>query len=386
MIGDSLEINTYEYLLSRALARVSNSYDKRQGSIMWDTLAPHDYQLAEFYMDLRQGYKDTFADTATGEYLELRAKEQGITRIPASKALKRADFTNSDGEPMVVPIGTRFATVSSSNPINYYVESQYFDEDGAVAGAYELRCETEGTIGNEYTGDILNVTFLTNIATAVMSTLLEPARDVETDEELRIRYFLRVSRKAFGGNVAQYDEEIKAIAGVGEVQVYPVWNGGGTVKVSIVDAEYNPVSDEFLRTVEELVDPENADGHKGTGLGIAPIGHNVTIVTPTEAPVTVSATVTVSSGYRIGQVEPVIKEKLEEHFLSLRKEWGVADEFNKYSLFAYVAKINAIILSVDGVANVKNTLLNGSGEDISFTQSAELQQIPKLGEVTISEG
>ena len=31
-----------------------------------------------------------------------------------------------------------------------------------------------------------------------------------------------------------------------------------------------------------MVDPENALGVQGTGLGIAPIGRKVTIITPTE--------------------------------------------------------------------------------------------------------
>src|SRR5699024_8019221 len=137
-------------------------------------------------------------DSATGEYLDLRVKEQGMTRYPATYALKRADFKDEEGEPLSVAIGTRFSTVSSTQPINYVVESVYADsESGTVAGAYQLRCETAGTIGNDYTGDLINITFVSGIAEAVMSTLLEPAQDEETDEELRTRYYLRLKQKPF---------------------------------------------------------------------------------------------------------------------------------------------------------------------------------------------
>lgn len=385
MIGDYLEVNTYEYLLSQALAKVSDSYDKRQGSIMWDTLAPHDYQLAEFYLQLREIYKNTFADSAEGEYLDLRVREQGMERYQATYALKKGEFFDAEDNPMTIPIGTRFSTVSSSNPINYYVESEYLNDGQKVPGTYALRCELAGTEGNDYIGELVNITFINGIATATLSTLLEPARDIETDEELRIRYFLRLNHKSFGGNITQYDEEIRAIDGVGEVQIYPVWNGGGTVKLSIIDAEYNTVEPEFIETVQDLVDPENAQGEKGTGLGIAPIGHKVTVTTPTEVKINVSAAVTLSSGYMLGQVQEPIQQGISDYLLQLRKNWGLADDLNNYSLAVYVARITMVILNIQGVANVTNVKINNSAQDLTLTQNATTQQLPVLGEVSITE-
>ena len=218
-----------------------------------------------------------------------------------------------------------------------------------------------------------------------MSTLLEPARDTETDEELRIRYYLRLKQKPFGGNIAQYDEEVKALPGVGELQVYPVWNGGGTVKLSIIDAEYNPISAEYIETLDKLIDPENAQGDKGTGLGMAPIGHKVTVTTPNTLSINISARVTLTSGYSIGQVEQPIKDAIEEYLLQLRKEWGLADELNNYSLAIYIARINMVILSVAGVANVTDITINGNAQDLTLIQNATTQQLPVLGEVSITE-
>lgn len=385
MIGDYLEIYTYEYLLSKALARISDAYDKRQGAIMWDAVAPHDYQLAEFYMQLREVYKNTFADSAEGDYLDLRVKEQGMTRYAATYALKKGEFYDEENNPMTIPLGTRFTTVSSTKPVNYYVESEYLQDGVAVPGTYTLRCELAGTEGNDYIGELINITFISGISRAEMSTLLEPARDTETDEELRIRYYLRLKQKPFGGNIAQYDEEVKALPGVGELQVYPVWNGGGTVKLSIIDAEYNPISAEYIKTLDKLIDPENAQGDKGTGLGMAPIGHKVTVTTPDTLSINISARVTLTSGYSIGQVEQPIKDAIEEYLLQLRKEWGLADELNNYSLAIYIARINMVILSVAGVANVTDITINGNAQDLTLIQNATTQQLPVLGEVSITE-
>lgn len=385
MIGDYLEIYTYEYLLSKALARISDAYDKRQGAIMWDAVAPHDYQLAEFYMQLREVYTNTFVDSAEGEYLDLRVKEQGMTRYAATYALKKGEFYDEEENPMTIPLGTRFTTVSSTKPINYYVESEYLQEGVPVPGTYALRCELAGTEGNDYIGELINITFISGIAKAEMSTLLEPARDTETDEELRIRYYLRLKQKPFGGNIAQYDEEVKALDGVGELQVYPVWDGGGTVKLSIVDPEYNPISAEYIETLDKIIDPENAQGVKGTGLGMAPIGHKVTVTTPDKVSINISAKVTLISGYNLGQVEQPIKDAIENYLLQLRKEWGLADELNNYSLAVYVARINMVILSVTGIANVTNITINDSPEDLTLIQNATTQQLPVLGDVSITE-
>ena len=161
-----------------------------------------------------------------------------------------------------------------------------------------------------------------------MSTLLQPARDTETDEELRIRYFLRLKQKPFGGNIAQYDEEIKALEGVGELQIYPVWNGGGTVKLSVIDPQYNPISTEYIKTLETTIDPENAQGEKGTGLGMAPIGHKVTVTTPDKLSIDISAKVKLTSGYSLGQIQQPIFDAFSEYLLQIRKEWGIADELN----------------------------------------------------------
>ena len=181
-------------------------------------------------MEIRGFYRDTFAITATGDALDNRAAEQGLKRYAATYAVKKAYFADSEGTPISVPMGSRFSTVSDTSPINYTVIDYFYDESGLyVPGYYQLRCEEAGTIGNQYSGTLVNITFIKGVATAEMSTLLIPSRNTETDEEFRVRYFAALNQKAFGGNIADYREKVTALSGVSAVQIYPVWNGGGTV-------------------------------------------------------------------------------------------------------------------------------------------------------------
>lgn len=380
MIGDRLEQYSFDYLIDRALSSVPDTVDKRQGSIIYDALAPACLELANFYMELKNVYTDTFVESSSAEALELRVAEQGITRYQATYAQKRADFLNSAGNPMSVPLGSRFATISDTNPVNYTVIGPFKDNNIVVPGAYILRAEVTGVIGNEYNGQITNITHIQGLSSATMSTLLIPARDEEGDEELRQRYLSAVADKPFGGNISQYDTELKNISGVGEVQIYPVWNGGGSVKLSVIDSEYNKLTPEFIATIQNLIDPSP----QGTGLGLAPIGHTVTVVTPEEVTIDISVTIMLNPDYALGQVTNLIESSISNYLVSLRQVWGLSDELNNYSLSVYISRINAAILSVPGIANVTNTTINNQAADLVLTQTGQTQQIPILGEVTIN--
>lgn len=384
MIGDNLEQYTYKYLMSQALSFVDDSLDKREGSIIYDALAPACYVLAGYYMQLYQVVKNSFAVTATGEWLDQRVKESGITRREATGAIKRADFTDDAGQAAVVRIGTRWSTVSSTNPITYRVTAQYEQNDAPVAGAYELTCETLGTIGQEYTGPIIPVDFVKGVAAATMSTTLIPGRDAETDDELRERYFDQMSAKAFGGNISDYRNKTREIIGVGDLQIYPVWNGGGTVKLSIVDTAFRAASDEFVQEVQNLIDPVNASGVQGDGLGIAPIDHKVTVVAPEEVAVNITASIVLQVPYEVGQVQPAVEQAIEAYMVELRHDWATPNEFNEYALSVYTSRITAAIVGVPGISNVTNVRLNGAAADITLQQTGQKQQIPVKGTVTLN--
>lgn len=384
MIGDNLQQYTYEYLMDLAMSFVPDDRDKRQGSVIYDALAPFCQVLAAAAIELKNFYTQTYAVTATGQDLNNRVAEQGITRYAATYAVKKVVLSDEEGNPVTVPLGSRFSTVSSTNPVNYAITAQYTEDGVAIPGTYEATCEELGVVGNKYSGNLVNITFIQGLASAVMSSTLVPARDEETDEELRERYFSALNQKAFGGNVADYRTKVLDISGVGAVQIYPVWNGGGTVKLSIVDPTYGVCSDEFVASVQNQIDPRDANGNSGTGLGIAPIGHVVTVVTPEEVTVNITADVTLRNGYDEGHVRQPINTALEEYIQSLRRAWADENDLNTYSCDIFLSRVSSAIINVAGVANVSNILLNGKAMDIFLTQSGDVQQLPKLGEVVLN--
>ena len=379
MIGDHLDKYSVQSLMDAALAMVPDTVDKRQGSIIWDALAAGLVQLAEAFIELRSFYLDAYVMTAEGEALEMRVAERGIVRYHATRAVKLGVFTTASGDPATIPIGARFSTTSDTAPLIYIAIEAHSIDNVIQPGQYRLMCETIGTAGNDYTGPLLPITVITGLATAIMTDLLIPAQDAENDADLLARYLEIVNYPPFGGNIAHYRQWTLAINGVGTVQIYPIWRGAGTVKVSVIGADYNPASAALIDIVQTILDPEE---NHGIGLGLAPIGHTVTVSTPEAVVVDIEANITLN-GATIGQIQTEVEAAIAEYLLELRRQFGGTN--SSYVLNVYQSRIIAAIVTVPGVLNVTELFINGTDADLILTETAELQQVPVMGEVLLHE-
>lgn len=89
------EDKTYEAILQEKLARVASSLDKREGSIIFDALAPNSLESAMIYVALDTVLNETFADTASRDYLIMRARNGcGITASACNlrRGLRRVQY------------------------------------------------------------------------------------------------------------------------------------------------------------------------------------------------------------------------------------------------------------------------------------------------------
>lgn len=372
-----LSQQTYQNILTQMLDQVPATFDKRDTSPIPTALGPAAYALEGFYISLNQVQLAAYIQTATGQALDYLAVIAGLTRYPASAAVRLGIFD------MAVPIGSRYSTINGADSINFQATAATTRE---TEGDYyfQLTAETPGSIGNEYTGPILPITAIPGLNSAQITDILVPGDDEESDEDFRARIIEALNDRPFGGNIASYRTYIMAIDGVGAVQVYPTWNGGGTVKCSVLGADFLPASPTLVENVQNAVDPPP---NQGLGLGTAPIGAQVIVVAPEELTVNVSATLQLASGYAIGQVQTPIQQAIENYMLSVRQEWAtpVNTTSVEYQANVYVARITAAIVGVPGVVNATNVQLNGGTADLILTETGATQQVPITGTVTLSE-
>lgn len=363
------------------LGEVDPNLDTREGSMIQTAIAPGAWALEGLYIILSQVQQNAFAQTAVGQYLDYITAGRGIFRKPATAAVRQGTFLDDNGDPVTIPIGSRFKTINGA-------DSVVFASGNIIsAGVYELTCETAGIIGNAYTGAILPITAIAGLASASIGTIITAGTDEETDDSLRARYFDSFEAVAFAGNIAAYRTEILKIAGVGGVQVYPAssYNGGGTVLCSIVDDNLEPALQAKIDEVQAIIcPPVNAPASEG--FGMAPIGAAVDIVTATSLSIDIECTIQWGAGHGGAGDIQAVEDAIADYIATAAATWGEAlvTYVVAYNVTIYLARVIAAILSVDGVENVTGVTINGSAADLSLTETSALQEIPIIGTVTIN--
>ena len=347
---------TYESILERVLGRVPSTMDKREGSIIYDAVAPVCAELAQMYIELDWNLKQSFAGTANRDYLIRRCAERGVTPKEATHAVLKATIEPSTLE---ASYGTRF----SCNKLNYYITTKITD------GEYNIVCETAGTAGNVNFGTLIPIEYVAGLQSATLGEVLIPASDEESTEALRARYLDSFEAQSFGGNCKDYIETTNSIEGVGGTKVTPCWNGGGTVKVTIIGSDYGEASATLSDTVQQRLDPTK----DSTGQGLAPIGHVVTVKSATPFPINIELAIVFNEGYSWAKHKSVIVSAIESYLLDLRKKWAT-----ETTLIVRISHLESRLLALDSVLDIKTTKLNGVSNNLQLGE----QYIPVLGSVT----
>ena len=366
----------YDYWLDKMLDNVPDDIDQREGSIVFDALAPAAMAMAQQSLTMANIIRQSYIKTAQGEFLDYRAVEHGTARYAATQTEVKAKFLDSDGNAINnVQIGDQFASIGET-PIFYTIQKINDDLTG------ELTADDPGTTANSYIGQILPVTSNDSLSWAEITEIVAPARDEETDDHLRDRLLKADDWVAYGGNVADYLSMLSKINEVGAGQVYPVWAGPGTVKLVILNNNLMPASADLVKKVKNLIDPEDSEA---LGYGLAPIDHQVTVVAPSILTVNVASTVTIDSKQNADSVKAKIKEAIENYFELLRQSWNTVDPKTGrgYSQTVYRSKILSQIMSVEGVINASVPVLNGTDGDITLTFNNQTSELPILGEVVL---
>lgn len=401
------ETYDFEYLIDKMLSNVSDDLDKREGSVIYDAIAPAALELANFYIALDMVMDEAFAESASYYYLTKRAAERGL--IPKEE-------TNAILQMEVVPAETpiRLNDRFSLGELNYIVTSIVDDS----AGIYQVQCESAGVIGNQQLGELLPIETeneLNDMESATLTEVLIPGEDEEDVETFRERYFASFADQAFGGNKADYTGKVNDIDGIGGCKIKRAWSGGynptsmipskavqdwfeqlstemlseevynwlstvynagkqkllttgGTVKITIINSNWRKPSATLIQKVQELLDPV-----AGEGDGLAPIGHVTNVVGVNEMTINVMLAAEFKNGYSFVMLKESIETIIDSYFYDLCQSW--CDE---ESLIIRTSLIEARLLELEGIVNINGISLNGQEGNIALDEDS----IPVRGDVS----
>ena len=366
---------TFEQILQNLLSNVPDTVDKREGSVIYDALAPVAAELWKHYSELDVVMDETFADTASLQFLTLRANEKGVEVKEATNAVVSGSYTPTS---ITIAEGSRF-NISDQN---------YIVTEEATGGTMRLQAESSGTGGNISSGQLLPIDYISGLQTAQITSIITAGEDADTAETLRERFFASVAAP-FGGNNADYrrnvvgmlsDDGTEKAAGIrlfrgtgGSITLYVLAENGSGVFVT--------PSTEFVDKIQEEIDP----GATGNGYGIAPIGHEVTIAKAEAQSLAVSAEVTFKHGHTAAMHQTEINEAVSVYFASLSESWGKLEDHDTSSkILVRLTGIEVAILSLEFVADVTNLKIDGTAANKTLSA---VNKYPVLsGDVSVTEG
>lgn len=393
--------------MERMMSNVSDKLDKREGSIIYDALAPAALELENAYAMMQMIQTESYADSASYYYLIKRAAERGIYPDEETCAVCRMVVTPAETP---IEVGDRF----NLGTLNYTVTAEI------QQGEYQITCETPGVSGNQQMGDLLVIETANDVnemQTAKLTEILIPGEDEEDVEAFRSRYFNSMVNEAFGGNKADYREKINQIDGVGACKTLRTWERGyrpaiflpsetvtawmeqqsdetvgaevfawlqniydaareklltvgGTVDCYIISSEFKTPSNTLVERVQNVVDPDSASGE---GVGIAPIGHVVKVMGVQSKKIDICFEAVYTVGVTFESLQSAIEAAVDRYFGELAKNWS-EEEY----LTVRKSQIEARLLLISGILDISQTTLNGTEENVILGEA----EIPVRGDVS----
>ena len=293
----------------------------------------------------------SFPQTSWGDWLTKKAEEHGIIRQEATNSSVILTITGQAG--VAVSEGALFSTNDGKNFIT--VETKKIESTGTVdikAQSQDVgtSCNVDAETITKIPMSIYGVSAVTNKNSAY------DGFDEETDEELLERLLFKVRQPATSGNKNHYIIWATNVEGVGGVKVLPLWNGNGTVKVIITNAENEIATEDLIAKVQNYIDEQR------------PIGATVTVVSPKPLNIDIGLKVTKGSGN-----PNEIKNVVNDFFKTTAFE-------REYVSYAQVGKV-ILEKTATGVQDYSDLTLNNKAENIALTD----EQLPTVGQVYLIE-
>lgn len=326
-----------------------------EGTFEYDCFSTNAIEFMKVETELATAYDANFAQTTWGDYLDYRAAEHGVYRRAANKAVGELTVTGSG----VISAGSIFSTEEGTR----FVATSTTTVRGSAT--IEIEAQKAGANWNVEANTITIIPLsIAGIETCTNDAATYDGYDAEDDETLRERLLDKVRHPAASGNPNQYVQWAMSIVGVGAARCVRCPYGAGTVKVVIVDSNFETANEDLLERVQTYIDSQRP-------VGI--LDGKVYVVSA--QPVTINITADVA-----GEVdEDGFREGLQEYFTDIIKQNLETYQTSNNGGIISAAQIGSIIIVEGGADNyVYDTLkINGQSADILL----DVEELPIIGTI-----
>lgn len=346
--------NSAEEIQERMMNSLPGDIDNMPGGFPYDFTMPTALEKSELIQfHLIRTLMLMFPMWAWDKWLDYHAKMVGIQRRPAGYASGTVTVQGVDGTK--IPQGTVFATAATAESASIGYKTMADAVIGEGVASIDIVAVDAGKNSNVSQGTITLLSRPIKGVTAITNTMpLTGGTEREDDETLRERVLEAYESESasFVGNDADYIRWAKEVTGIGAAVVVPEWDGPGTVKLVILDANGQPANEHLINAVyEHIVSPADRLQRK------APIGATLTVVAPEIIRITYSATIILSQGHELSYVISEFRKNLLKYYEMAKK-----DGILKYT------KLAATLSATNGVADFTEFLVNERTENIDLRQ------------------
>lgn len=346
---------------------------REPGDYVYDTIATSPPEIKQLQVNQDFTLKNGFPQYAEGEYLAKHLEARGMKVGDPTPNRRNLSIVADAG--VSIAMGQLLSVVITDpkgNPYEFTVD-EGTTWTASTAKTIAITCKSTGAATNIPNGSqfilkppLPGVRQIIDLGTTI------PGADRESDASAWARYDFALSHPDTGGNKNDYVRWAMDNKDVGKVRCIPRWNGVNTVKVVVVDKNYQPAAAVLVEDVQNYLDP----GITGLGDGKAPCGAWVTVVAATGLPINISATVTYAPGYTSAIVKPKFSQAVVDYLKTLV---FTDDAISRIPNPVLYNQIFALLTFTEGVSNFTNLKVNDGTSDIAVTHV----QAPILGVVNI---
>ena len=347
-----------EEYYSNMTSNMSN-VDTSENSLIYSANMPVAYELSQNSLSLEELTKRIHAKSAylNGyvDELEKFCEDVGIYRHKKTYAEGIAYVTGNPNA--TLPIGS---LVAKAGAITYKTMAD-LTLDSTGNGFVKIIATNAGSEYNAKIGEInlFPVKYM-GVLTVTNKEAITNGYDDETIDSLYNRYINKISKQSTGGNVYDYENWALSISEVGYAKCIPAEEigQGGIVRVIIADNNNRKASNKLIKRVYDYID------------SVRPVlAGTLQVITVTEVNIDITADVEIDTSTTLNEVENAFKKELEKYF----------KENVHNSRKISIAKMQSILMNLNGVTDCSNVLINGrnanlmlSEEEISVLNSVSL--------------
>lgn len=344
----------HEEILAELQSWTTTPESQVEGTFTYDVFAANAIELMKVENELAEAYRANFVQTTWGDYLDYRAAEHGVYRREANKAIGTLTVTGNG----TIPAGTIFATEQGTRFIS---TAEIIVQNSATI---EIEAQKAGVDGNVAANTITQIPLsVPGIESCMNDSATYDGYDEEDDETLRQRLLDKVRLPATSGNPAEYCAWAMSIVGVGAARCVRCPHGAGTVKVVIVDSNFESANAELLERVQTYIDNQRPVGILDGKVEVA-----------SAQPVIINIAADI-----VGEVDTAnFIAGLQEHFTTLIKKNLTSYQTTSNGILISAAQIGRIILNAGADNYVYDTLkINGQSQDILL----DVEELPIVGTI-----